>query len=66
MNLKIISLLMVFVDRKMFQGLHRKNGVVESMNKTIVEHARSIRLCAGFPLNMWEKVVNTTIILHKM
>ena len=28
-----------------------------------MEHARSMRLYAGFPLNMWVKAVNTTIYL---
>ena len=33
------------------------------MNKTIMEHARIMRLHFGLPLNMWEKSVNTIIYL---
>ena len=32
--------------------------MVERMNMTIMEHARSMRLHVGLPLNMWEKAVN--------
>ena len=33
------------------------------MNKTIMEHARSMRLHAGFPLNMWVEAINTIVYL---
>ena len=41
----------------------QENGVVECMNRTIMEHARSMRLHVGLPLHMWVEVVNTTIYL---
>ena len=37
--------------------------MVEYMSMTIIEHARSMRLHIGFPLNMWEEVVNTIVYL---
>ena len=40
-----------------------QNGVVEGMNKTIMERARSMRLHAGFPLNMWAEGINTIVYL---
>jgi hypothetical protein len=33
------------------------------MNRTIMEHARSMRLHAWFPLNMWVEAINTAIYL---
>ena len=33
------------------------------MNRTIMEHARSMRLHVGLPLHMWAKAVNTAIYL---
>ena len=33
------------------------------MNMTIIEHARSMRLHAGLPLNMWEEAINTIVYL---
>ncbi|KAH9304980.1 hypothetical protein KI387_009384, partial [Taxus chinensis] len=41
----------------------QQNGVSERMNRTIMEHARSMRLHAGLPLSFWEKVVSTTVYL---
>ena len=41
----------------------QENGVSERMNKTIMEHARSMRLHAGFPLQFWEDVVDTATYL---
>ena len=35
------------------------------MNKTIMEHARSMILHVGFPLQFWEDVVDTNIYLIK-
>ena len=37
--------------------------MAECMNMTIMERARSMRLHAGLPLQMWEKAINTTIYL---
>ena len=33
------------------------------MNKTTMEHTRSMRLHVGFPLNMWVEVVITIVYL---
>jgi hypothetical protein len=33
------------------------------MNRTIMEHARSMRLHVGFPLQLWEDVVDSSIYL---
>jgi len=33
------------------------------MNRTIMEHARSMRLHVGLPLNMWAEAINTIIYL---
>ena len=41
----------------------QENGVVECMNKTIMWHAKSMRLHVGLPLNMWAEVINTAIYL---
>ena len=61
-----------FEDYFSTNGIHRQknilrtpqeNGVVERMNRTIMEHARSMRLHAGLPLHMWVEEINTTIYL---
>ena len=61
-----------FEDYCSINGIHRqkivlrtprKNGVVECMNKTIMEHVRSMRLHVGLPLNMWVKSINTIVYL---
>ena len=61
-----------FEDYCSTNGIHRKktiprtpqeNGVDERMNRTIMEHARSMRLHVGFPLNMWAMVINTIVYL---
>ena len=53
-------------------GIHRQkivprtpqeNGVVEFMNKTIMEHARSMMLNFGLPLNMWSEAINIVVYL---
>ena len=41
----------------------QENKVVERMNMTIMEHARSMRLHASLPLNTWVEVVNTAVYL---
>jgi hypothetical protein len=33
------------------------------MNKTVMEHARSMRLHAGFPLQFWADAIDTTVYL---
>jgi transposase InsO family protein len=61
-----------FDDYFSYHGIHREktvpgtpqeNGVSERMNRTIMEHARSMRLHAGFPLQLWEDVVDTVVYL---
>ena len=44
-------------------GTPQENGVSERMNETIMEHARSMRLHAGFPLQFWDDVVDTIVYL---
>jgi len=50
-----------FEDYCSFNGIHRQqtvpgtpeeNGVAKCMNRTIMEHARTVRLHVGLPLNM--------------
>ena len=38
-----------------------KDGVVEHMNMTIMERARSMRLHVGLPLHMWVEAINTIL-----
>jgi transposase InsO family protein len=38
----------------------QENGVSERMNRIIMEHARSMRLHVGFPLQFWEDAVDTS------
>jgi hypothetical protein len=48
---------------KTVPGTPQENGVSEMMNRKIMEHARSMRLHVGFPLQFWEDVIDTTIYL---
>ena len=41
----------------------QENGVAKRMNMTILEKARSMRIHAGLPLNLWVNAINTTIYL---
>ena len=41
----------------------QENGVVERMNRTILERARSMRIHAGFPLNLWANAIDTSVYL---
>jgi hypothetical protein len=41
----------------------QENGVSERMNRTIMERARSMRLHAGFPLQLWVDAVDTVVYL---
>ena len=43
-------------------GTPQENGVLESMNRTIMEYT-SMRLHVGFPLQFWEDVVDTVVYL---
>ena len=48
---------------KTFLGTPQGNGVSERINRTIMDRARCMRLHAGFPLQFWVDVVDTTIYL---
>jgi hypothetical protein len=61
-----------FDDYCSYHGIHREkkvtrtpqeNGVSERMNRTIMEHARSMRLHAGLPLQFWVDVIDTIVYL---
>ena len=61
-----------FDDYYSYHGIRREkivprtpqeNGMSERMNRTIMEHARSMGLHAGFPLQFWEDVVDTVVYL---
>ena len=41
----------------------QQNGVVERMNRTLNEHARSMRIHAGLPKMFWDEAVNTAAYL---
>jgi hypothetical protein len=41
----------------------QEKGVSERMNRTIMEHARSMRLHPSLPLQFWEDVVDTIVYL---
>ena len=41
----------------------QENGVLERMNRTIMERARCMRLHAGLPLHFLVDVVNTVVYL---
>ena len=44
-------------------SMPHENGVLERMNRTIMERARCMRLHAILPLQFWVDAVNTTIYL---
>ena len=44
-------------------GTPQENGVSERMNITIMEHARCMRLHAGFPLQFWVDVIDIVVYL---
>jgi hypothetical protein len=48
---------------KTVPGTPQENGVLERMNKTIMERARSMRLYVGFPLQLWADVVDIVVYL---
>ena len=49
--------------KKTILGISQQNGVVESMNKTINERTKSMRLYYGLPKVFWADAVNTTVYL---
>ena len=49
---------------KTVRGKTQENGVLESMNRMIMEHARcNMRLHVGFPLYFWANVVDIVVYL---
>ena len=48
---------------KTIPGTPQQNGVAERMNRTLNEHARSIRLHAELPKSFWADVVSTAAYL---
>ena len=48
---------------KTIPGIPQQNGMVERMNKTLNEHARSMRLHVGLPKTFQADVVNTAAYL---
>ena len=46
-------------------GKARQNGIVERMNKTLNERARSMRIHCGLPKTFWADVVSTTAYFIK-
>jgi transposase InsO family protein len=48
---------------KTVPGTPQENGVSERMNRTIMERARSMRLHVGFPLKLWEDVIDIIFYL---
>jgi hypothetical protein len=61
-----------FDDYYSYHGIHREktvprtakeNGVSERMNRTIMEHVRSMRLHSSFPLQLWVDDVYTIVYL---
>ena len=44
-------------------GKARQNGIAESMNKTLNERARSLRIHCGLPKTLWADAVSTTTYL---
>ena len=41
-----------------------QNGVVERLNRTTMESARSMMYHAGLPLNFWAEACNTALYIH--
>jgi hypothetical protein len=48
---------------KTILGMPQQNGVAERMNRTLNEHARSMRLHAGLPKTFWVDAVSTAAYL---
>ena len=48
---------------KTILGTPQQNGVVERMNRTLNERARSMRIHAGLPETFWVDAVNTAAYL---
>ena len=48
---------------KTIPGTPQQNGVAERMNRTLNEHARSMRLHVGLPKTFWADAVSTATYL---
>ena len=48
---------------KAVPGNPHQNGVIECMNMTILEHARSMQIHAGLPKQFWADAINTAVYL---
>ena len=48
---------------KIVLGTPQENGVLERMNRTIMDNARCMRLHEGLPLQFWLDVVDTIVYL---
>lgn len=48
---------------KAIPGIPQQNGVAERMNRTLNEHARSMRFHAGLPKTFWADAVSTAAYL---
>ena len=48
---------------KIILGTPQQNGVAECMNKTLNEHARSMRLYVGLSKTVWADTVSTAAYL---
>ena len=48
---------------KTIHGTPQQNGVAKCMNRTLNEHARSMRLHAGLPKIFWVDAVSTVAYL---
>ena len=44
-------------------GKARKNGIAERMNRTLNEHAKSMRIHCGLPKTLWADAVSTSAYL---
>jgi transposase InsO family protein len=51
------------IMEKIISRTPQQNGVVERMNRTLNEHARSMRLHVGLPKTFWIDVVSTAVYL---
>ena len=50
---------------KILPGTPQENGVLERMNGTIMECARSMTLHVGFPLQFWEDAIDVVYLINR-
>lgn len=51
------------IMEKSILGTPQENGIVERMNRTINERARSMKLHDGLPLTFWANAINITFYM---